>query len=92
MPTKSEGAIGSLDYTGPERKTLARKSHRWRCEKCGLIKDHLKTEKVSLSSIADADDKDILEQRKQQQKFLREEAEFKDFMSKVKFQVCLSVF
>ncbi|XP_041462991.1 ubiquitin-conjugating enzyme E2 J1-like [Lytechinus variegatus] len=35
MPTKGEGAIGSLDYTPDERKVLARKSQEWKCEACG---------------------------------------------------------
>ncbi|XP_071503999.1 uncharacterized protein [Diadema antillarum] len=35
MPTKGEGAIGSLDYTPDERKVLARKSQEWKCDKCG---------------------------------------------------------
>eukprot|EP00057_Strongylocentrotus_purpuratus_P033747 XP_792623.1 PREDICTED: ubiquitin-conjugating enzyme E2 J1 [Strongylocentrotus purpuratus] len=35
MPTKGEGAIGSLDYTPDERKVLARKSQEWKCETCG---------------------------------------------------------
>ncbi|XP_034017604.1 ubiquitin-conjugating enzyme E2 J1 [Thalassophryne amazonica] len=35
MPTKGEGAIGSLDYTSEERKTLAKKSQDFCCETCG---------------------------------------------------------
>ncbi|KAM3602624.1 uncharacterized protein V6R79_007523 [Siganus canaliculatus] len=35
MPTKGEGAIGSLDYTPEERKTLAKKSQDFCCETCG---------------------------------------------------------
>ncbi|XP_041109637.1 ubiquitin-conjugating enzyme E2 J1 isoform X2 [Polyodon spathula] len=35
MPTKGEGAIGSLDYTPEERKALARKSQDFCCEVCG---------------------------------------------------------
>uniref|UniRef100_A0A3B3U737 Ubiquitin-conjugating enzyme E2 J1 n=1 Tax=Poecilia latipinna TaxID=48699 RepID=A0A3B3U737_9TELE len=35
MPTKGEGAIGSLDYTPEERKTLAKKSQDFCCEACG---------------------------------------------------------
>ncbi|XP_062857197.1 ubiquitin-conjugating enzyme E2 J1 [Trichomycterus rosablanca] len=35
MPTKGEGAIGSLDYTPEERKTLAKKSQDFCCEMCG---------------------------------------------------------
>ncbi|XP_010881125.2 ubiquitin-conjugating enzyme E2 J1 [Esox lucius] len=35
MPTKGEGAIGSLDYTPEERRTLAKKSQDFCCETCG---------------------------------------------------------
>uniref|UniRef100_V9KEY5 Ubiquitin-conjugating enzyme E2 J1 n=1 Tax=Callorhinchus milii TaxID=7868 RepID=V9KEY5_CALMI len=35
MPTKGEGAIGSLDYTPEERKALAKKSQDFNCETCG---------------------------------------------------------
>ncbi|XP_056150862.1 ubiquitin-conjugating enzyme E2 J1 [Lampris incognitus] len=35
MPTKGEGAIGSLDYTPEERRALAKKSHDFCCETCG---------------------------------------------------------
>ncbi|CAL8394401.1 unnamed protein product [Gadus morhua 'NCC'] len=34
MPTKGEGAIGSLDYTPEERRSLAKKSQDFRCEAC----------------------------------------------------------
>ncbi|XP_056337278.1 ubiquitin-conjugating enzyme E2 J1 [Danio aesculapii] len=34
MPTKGEGAIGSLDYTPDERKALAKKSQDFCCEAC----------------------------------------------------------
>ncbi|KAF4092117.1 hypothetical protein AMELA_G00017210 [Ameiurus melas] len=35
MPTKGEGAIGSLDYTPEERKALAKRSQDFCCEMCG---------------------------------------------------------
>ncbi|NWH65051.1 UB2J1 enzyme, partial [Geococcyx californianus] len=35
MPTKGEGAIGSLDYTPEERRALAKKSQDFFCEMCG---------------------------------------------------------
>ncbi|CAG13478.1 unnamed protein product, partial [Tetraodon nigroviridis] len=35
MPTKGEGAIGSLDYTPEERKALAKRSQDFTCEACG---------------------------------------------------------
>lgn len=41
MPTKANGAIGSLDFSDAERKELALKSKSWRCETCGLIRDLL---------------------------------------------------
>lgn len=42
MPTKGNRAIGSLDYSDPERRKLAKHSRTWRCETCGPIKDLLK--------------------------------------------------
>lgn len=42
MPTRSDGAIGGLDYTPEERKTLAKKSNTWSCPACGAIKNLLK--------------------------------------------------
>lgn len=41
MPTETNRAIGSLDYSNRERRDLARKSRLWRCETCGPIKDLL---------------------------------------------------
>ncbi|XP_033090487.1 ubiquitin-conjugating enzyme E2 J1 isoform X2 [Trachypithecus francoisi] len=42
MPTKGEGAIGSLDYTPEERRALAKKSQDFCCEGCGsAMKDVL---------------------------------------------------
>ncbi|KAK7133564.1 hypothetical protein R3I94_015444 [Phoxinus phoxinus] len=35
MPTKGEGAIGSLDYTPEERRALAKKSQDFCCDGCG---------------------------------------------------------
>ncbi|XP_059369314.1 ubiquitin-conjugating enzyme E2 J1-like [Carassius carassius] len=35
MPTKGEGAIGSLDYTPEERRALAKKSLDFCCDSCG---------------------------------------------------------
>ncbi|XP_029966480.1 ubiquitin-conjugating enzyme E2 J1 [Salarias fasciatus] len=35
MPTKGEGAIGSLDYTPEERRALAKKSQDFCCDACG---------------------------------------------------------
>lgn len=41
LPTKADGAIGSLDYTSEERKKLAIKSNGFFCNRCGLVKDSL---------------------------------------------------
>lgn len=46
MPTKGEGAIGSLDYTPEERKSLAKKSQDFCCEGCG---GNMKTALLPLS-------------------------------------------
>ncbi|NWU61505.1 UB2J1 enzyme, partial [Pterocles burchelli] len=47
MPTKGEGAIGSLDYTPEERRALAKKSQDFCCEMCGTS---MKTALLPLSS------------------------------------------
>ncbi|NXI73752.1 UB2J1 enzyme, partial [Anseranas semipalmata] len=47
MPTKGEGAIGSLDYTPEERRTLAKKSQDFCCEMCGTS---MKTALLPLTS------------------------------------------
>ncbi|KAF7494888.1 Ubiquitin-conjugating enzyme E2 J1 [Sarcoptes scabiei] len=46
MPTSPEGHIGGLQYTPDERRILAKRSHEWRCDQCGLIRDHLKRKKI----------------------------------------------
>uniref|UniRef100_H2ZKI2 UBC core domain-containing protein n=1 Tax=Ciona savignyi TaxID=51511 RepID=H2ZKI2_CIOSA len=58
MPTKGEGAIGALDYTADERKVLARKSHAFTCNTCGLVKDLLPSE-AEHPEITDAESKDL---------------------------------
>jgi len=35
MPSPGQGTIGSLDYTGEERRALAKKSRGWSCQQCG---------------------------------------------------------
>ncbi|NXL27211.1 UB2J1 enzyme, partial [Glaucidium brasilianum] len=47
MPTKGEGAIGSLDYTPEERRSLAKKSQDFCCEMCGTS---MKTALLPLTS------------------------------------------
>ncbi|XP_062464371.1 ubiquitin-conjugating enzyme E2 J1 isoform X3 [Pezoporus occidentalis] len=47
MPTKGEGAIGSLDYTPEERRALAKKSQDFCCEMCGTS---MKTALLPLTS------------------------------------------
>lgn len=37
MPTKTTGAIGSLDYTPEERRVLAKKSKDFQCPNCGNV-------------------------------------------------------
>ncbi|XP_022238900.1 ubiquitin-conjugating enzyme E2 J1-like isoform X1 [Limulus polyphemus] len=41
MPTHGNGAIGSLDYTPEERKSLANKSQSWKCPVCGPMNNIL---------------------------------------------------
>ncbi|TKC42660.1 ubiquitin-conjugating enzyme E2 J1 isoform X2 [Monodon monoceros] len=64
MPTKGEGAIGSLDYTPEERRTLAKKSQDFCCEGCGFaMKDVLLPLKSgSDSSQADQEAKELARQ------------------------------
>ncbi|NWR37691.1 UB2J1 enzyme, partial [Tachuris rubrigastra] len=64
MPTKGEGAIGSLDYTPEERKALAKKSQDFCCEMCGTS---MKTALLpltsrSMSSQADKEAKELARQ------------------------------
>ncbi|XP_049628226.1 ubiquitin-conjugating enzyme E2 J1 isoform X2 [Suncus etruscus] len=64
MPTKGEGAIGSLDYTPEERRALAKKSQDFCCEGCGsTMKDVLLPLKSgSDSSQADQEAKELARQ------------------------------
>ncbi|XP_070306231.1 ubiquitin-conjugating enzyme E2 J1 isoform X4 [Odocoileus virginianus] len=64
MPTKGEGAIGSLDYTPEERRALAKKSQDFCCEGCGFaMKDVLLPLKSgSDSSQADQEAKELARQ------------------------------
>ncbi|NXD97356.1 UB2J1 enzyme, partial [Chaetorhynchus papuensis] len=64
MPTKGEGAIGSLDYTPEERRALAKKSQDFCCEMCGTS---MKTALLpltsgSVSSQADKEAKELARQ------------------------------
>lgn len=64
MPTKGEGAIGSLDYTREERRALAKKSQSFYCEGCGsLMKEALlPLSSGSASSQADKEAKELARQ------------------------------
>ncbi|XP_077160615.1 ubiquitin-conjugating enzyme E2 J1 [Paroedura picta] len=64
MPTKGEGAIGSLDYTPEERRALAKKSQDFFCEGCGtLMKEALlPLTSGSASSQADKEAKELARQ------------------------------
>ncbi|XP_032071795.1 ubiquitin-conjugating enzyme E2 J1 [Thamnophis elegans] len=64
MPTKGEGAIGSLDYTPEERRALAKKSQDFYCEGCGsLMKEVLlPLTSGSASSQADQEAKELARQ------------------------------
>lgn len=58
MPTKANGAIGSLDLPDLERRRLAKKSQIWKCEKCGLIKDLLVHPRQNITSSTSSDNSD----------------------------------
>ncbi|KFV65116.1 Ubiquitin-conjugating enzyme E2 J1, partial [Dryobates pubescens] len=64
MPTKGEGAIGSLDYTPEERRALAKKSQDFCCEICGtsLRTALLPLTSGSVSSQADKEAKELARQ------------------------------
>ncbi|XP_072264733.1 ubiquitin-conjugating enzyme E2 J1 [Pyxicephalus adspersus] len=62
MPTKGEGAIGSLDYTPEERKSLAKKSQDYFCEACGTS---MKNALLPLSSESSQDDREARELARQ---------------------------
>ena len=58
LPTKGEGAIGSLDYTPEERRLLARKSRSYFCPCCGLVSDLLLSKDASCDNDQPMDDKE----------------------------------
>nr|XP_045011488.1 ubiquitin-conjugating enzyme E2 J1 [Jaculus jaculus] len=64
MPTKGEGAIGSLDYTPEERRALAKKSQDFCCEGCGSTMKNvlLPLKSGSDSSQADQEAKELARQ------------------------------
>ncbi|XP_078255924.1 ubiquitin-conjugating enzyme E2 J1 [Rhinoraja longicauda] len=64
MPTKGEGAIGSLDYTPDERKALAKKSQDFNCETCGTCMRTalLACSESSIPSLADVEAKELAKQ------------------------------
>ncbi|NWW53990.1 UB2J1 enzyme, partial [Pedionomus torquatus] len=64
MPTKGEGAIGSLDYTPEERRALAKKSQDFCCEMCGTSMKTalLPLKSGSVSSQADKEAKELARQ------------------------------
>ncbi|XP_073192817.1 ubiquitin-conjugating enzyme E2 J1 isoform X2 [Lepidochelys kempii] len=64
MPTKGEGAIGSLDYTPEERRALAKKSQDFCCDICGsaMTISLLPLTSGSASSQADEEAKELARQ------------------------------
>ncbi|XP_062428751.1 ubiquitin-conjugating enzyme E2 J1 [Rhea pennata] len=64
MPTKGEGAIGSLDYTPEERRALAKKSQDFCCEICdtSMKTALLPLTSGSVSSQADKEAKELARQ------------------------------
>ena len=63
MPSKGGGAIGALDYTGEERKILARKSVTWTCDTCGSNNaDSLKEENPGHKLQANKEDLELASQ------------------------------
>ncbi|KAG8444769.1 hypothetical protein GDO86_009805 [Hymenochirus boettgeri] len=62
MPTKGEGAIGSLDYTPEERKALAKRSQDFVCETCGVSMKSALLPLSSSSSQADVEARELARQ------------------------------
>ncbi|OCT80469.1 hypothetical protein XELAEV_18027281mg [Xenopus laevis] len=62
MPTKGEGAIGSLDYTPEERKALAKRSQDYFCEVCGVSMKSTLLPLSSSSSQADVEARELARQ------------------------------
>ena len=58
MPTRGDGAIGALDYTPEERKTLAQKSRSYSCSACGKISELLSKDENNSSGSSKSDEKD----------------------------------
>ncbi|KAH0622143.1 hypothetical protein JD844_024175 [Phrynosoma platyrhinos] len=65
MPTKGEGAIGSLDYTPEERRTLAKKSQDFYCEGCRSFMKEALLPLTSGSASSQAADKEAKELARQ---------------------------
>ncbi|XP_060609023.1 ubiquitin-conjugating enzyme E2 J1 [Anolis sagrei] len=65
MPTKGEGAIGSLDYTPEERRALAKKSQDFYCEGCGSLMKEALLPLTSGSASSQAADKEAKELARQ---------------------------
>ncbi|XP_072854916.1 ubiquitin-conjugating enzyme E2 J1 isoform X1 [Pogona vitticeps] len=65
MPTKGEGAIGSLDYTPEERRALAKKSQDFYCEGCGSLMKEALLPLTSGSASSEAADKEAKELARQ---------------------------
>ena len=51
LPTPADGAVGALDWTGPERQKLAQQSKQWCCPQCGKIEDLLLPEGSGKKSV-----------------------------------------
>ena len=62
MPTKGEGAIGALDYTSEERKTLAKKSRSYSCSSCGCVSKLIPENTSEKSSQSDEKDRELAKQ------------------------------
>ncbi|KAM9196434.1 ubiquitin-conjugating enzyme E2 J1 isoform 1-T1 [Mergus octosetaceus] len=94
MPTKGEGAIGSLDYTPEERRALAKKSQDFCCEMCGTS---MKTALLPLtsgsgSSQADKEAKELARQISFKVKILKVELWYEsDSYPKMCSLACVSV-
>ncbi|KAI8379156.1 ubiquitin-conjugating enzyme/RWD-like protein [Radiomyces spectabilis] len=50
FPTEARGAIGGLDYSKEERRSLAKRSRSWICPDCQMSNDQLLTDTVQPSS------------------------------------------
>lgn len=86
MPSRGKGAIGSLDFSDEERRSLARESESWVCPTCGPIKKLLKLPSAQGDAGHSGHDQQSLDQ--QEQRELAKQICFKNNTSASSIDTC----